>query len=232
MLIAEAHIELEVTVDKRATSQVPELPPELKDYFINEAYYRIVKTRYNKNNIYKASFEEIQKRTEDLKNLVVTEEINTIAVPYEANETRYPAVQADLPSLNIPYWFYLRSRCLVSKENCPDTWEWPKLVQQDDLEKVLDDPFNNPSKSNPVIYFENGNILVRTDNTYTVPAMKLTYIKQPTKVNIGTYGQPVQEFEISEHIHNEIVQLAADIIIENIESRRIQTIKQQLATIE
>jgi|1_EtaG_2_1085319.scaffolds.fasta_scaffold00175_9 hypothetical protein len=232
MLIPTAHIEFLITVDKQSTSQVPEMPDEMVDYFLNEAYGRFVKTRYAKNNIYKAGFEEIQKRTEDLKGLVVTELVTTIPVPYELDETAFPAVQAVLTDLTLPYWFYLRSRTLVTRESCSDKWKKPKLVQQDDLETVLEDPFNKPRTYRPVVYFENGNILIRTDGTFTVPSVKLTYIKEPLPVNLGTYGGAVQEFEISDHTHKEIVQLAADIAIENIESQRIQTLKQQLATIE
>ena len=232
MLIEEAHIEFELTVDKRSTSQVPEFPPEVIDYFLNEAQDRFSKTRYSKNNLYQKSFEESQKRTEDLKALVVTEEVETTQVTYELNELQFPAVQVELRNLPQNYWFFLRGRTKVVRDGCPDIWVSPKLVQQDDLETVLTDPFNRPTASDPIIYFENGNILIRTDNAFTVPAFKVTYIKEPRRVNVGTYGFPVQEFELSDHTHKEIVQLAADIAIENIESNRIQTIKQQLATIE
>lgn len=232
MTIAEAHIEFEITVDKRSTSQVPEMPPEVIDYFLNEAYMRFVKTRYGKNNIYKAGFEEIQKRTDDLRSLVITESVDTIAVPYEADETAFPAVQLDIADLTTKYMFYVRGRAGIKRGNCPILWIKPKLVQQDDLEVVLEDPFNRPSSGIPLIYFENGNIIIRTDSNYTVPKFKVTFVKFPTPVNIGTYGVPVQQFEIADHTHKEIIQLAADIAIENIESQRGQTIKQQVSTIE
>jgi len=51
-------------------------------------------------------------------------------------------------------------------------------------------------------------------------------------VNVGTYGQPVVEFDLPEHTHKEVVQLAVSIAVENIESQRINTIQQQLTTIE
>ena len=230
MLITDAHIEFEITLDKRSTSVAPEMPPEVIDYFINEAIARFVKTRYAKNNIYKAGFEETQKRTEDLRTLVSTEVQTTIAVPYE--DDNY--VQVDIPGFTGLYWFYLRMSAYVTKENCGSKYQEVKLVQQDDLQRVLRDPFNKPVFDKPVAYFENGNILLVSDDSFTITQAKVTYLRAPAIVNVGTYGgtPAVVEFDLPDHTHKEIVQLAADIAIENIESQRINTIKQQLATVE
>lgn len=229
MDIARFHIELDVAVDKRDNSAVPELSPELKDYFLNEAQDRFVKQRYGKNNLYKAGFEEIQKRTEDLKSLVVTNNVNTTAVTYEDNTVR---VDIDTLPAGQEYMFYLRCRALLTKDNCDDKLVGVKLVQQDDLNRVLADPFNRPRYGWPVAYFEDRDIFVLSDGTFTIPSVRLTYLKRPAQMNLGTYGQPLVQCELSEYVHKEIVQLAADIILENIESNRIQTIKQQLASIE
>lgn len=226
MTVDEAQIELEITVDKRSTSQAPELSPEVQDYFLNEATARYVKTHYSKNNIYKAGFEEIQKRTDDLRTLIVTEEMPVVVVPYEdAN-----FVQVELEDTANQYWFYLRGRAQVTKENCGSQWKRVKLVQQDDLEKVLDDPFNKPTYTRPVIYFENGNIICVSDSSFTIDSFKVTYLKEPAQVD--SQSVPQVQWDMPEHTHKEIVQLAADIIIENIESQRIQTIQAQLAKTE
>ena len=228
MTIDEAHIEFEVTLDKRSTSQAPEMSAEVIDYFLNEGIARFVKTRYSKNNIYQAGFEEIQKRTEDLRTLVVTEERPVVPVPYE--DANY--VQVELPDTANQYWFYLRGRAEVTKGTCDPVYNGVKLVRQDKLERVKIDPFNKTTASRPVVYFENGNIIIITDSTFTVDNFKITYLKEPAKVNDGTYGQPVVQFNMPEHTHKEIVQLAADIALENIESQRVQTMPNQITRIE
>lgn len=227
MTIDEAHIEFEITLDKRSTSQAPEMPAEVIDYFLNEAIARFVKTRYGKNNIYQAGFEEIQKRTEDLRTLVVTESLPTIAVPYETTDY----VQVDLTATSAEYWFFVRGRAEVSN-TCGTGFKKIKLIQQDDLEVVLEDPFNSPKAGRPIVYFENGNIIIVSDGTFTVSNFKLTFIKQPAQVDDGTYGNPAVQFDMPEHTHKEIVQLAADIAIENIESQRVQTMPSQLSKTE
>lgn len=226
MTIAEAHIEFDVTLDKRFTSQTPELPPEIIDYFINEAQARYVKTRYGKNNFYQAGYEEIQKRTDDLKNIVKTVIIDTTDVSYEDDVVRANLDDAD------NYWFFLRGRVLSSNASCGEQWKKPKRVQQDDLETVREDPFNKSYYEQPVIYFEDGDVFILNDGTFTTPQYKLTYLQKPSVVNVGTYGGPVVEFNMPEHTHKEIVQLAAMIAVENIESPRVQTLTQQLGQLE
>ena len=228
MDIERFHIELQIAVDKRDNSSVPELPPEVMDYFLNEAQDRFIKTRYGKNNIYKAGFEEIQKRTDDLKALVVTDTVTTSVVSTEENTER-----VDLDSLDNDYMFYIRSRAEILKDGCDAKYVGVKFIQQDDLNRVLDDPFNKPKYGWPVVYFEDRDIFVISDNTYTVPRVKLTYIKRPAQMkNAYVSDATLVECELSEYTHKEIVQLAADIILENIESQRFQSIKQQLTSIE
>lgn len=225
MTIDEAHIEVEVTVDKRSTSQAPELPAEVIDYFLNEATARYVKTRYGKNNLYQAGFEEIQKRTEDLRTLVVTEDMAVATVTTEDNT--YAVTLDDTAN---QYWFFLRGRAVVTSDNCGTKTMRVKQIQQDDLNKVLIDPFNKPIYYRPIIYFENGQIYVVTDGDFTIDSFKLTYLKEPQQVD--STSSPQVEWDMPEHTHKEIVQLACDIIIENIESQRINTIKGQLQNVE
>ena len=228
MTIEEAHIELEISVDKRSTSQVPELPPEMKDYFLQTASESFVKTRYGKNNMYKSGFEEIQKRTEDLKTLVINWTDDT--VPDSINSFDSNAVVMPLP---LDYWFWVRGRAYVSRDNCPDGWaRGIRLVTHDKLEKVRHDPFNKSVADQPVVYFEEGNIKILEGDKFEVTKFQLAYIKHPAKVNIGTYGQDKVEFDLPSHTHKEIIQLATETIIENVESRRVQTNKQNLMTME
>ena len=100
------------------------------------------------------------------------------------------------------------------------------------METVRIDPFNKSQYEDPVIYFEDGDVFILNDGTFTTPQYKLTYFRKPADVNVGTYGQPVVEFDMPEHTHKEIVQLAAMIAVENIESPRVQTLTPQAGQLE
>ena len=227
MNIARFHIEYQLTVDKRDSSAVPELEAEVIDYFLNEAQERYIKSRYESLNVYKAGFEAIQKRTDDLRSIVKTEDINTAVVAGETN-----TFKAVLSGTTSPYMFYIRGRANMVKTGCANKTQGVNLVRHDSLDRILLDPFNKPNYGNVVAYFEDSDFFVITDGTFTVPSVKITFLKRPNLMNVGSYGGAVVDCELPEHTHKEIVQYAADITFENIESKRLETVKRQLLNIE
>ena len=225
MNIATAHIEFKLALDKVSSSSYPELLPEEVDYFLNEATARFVKQRYYKNNLFNLGFEEIQKRTEDLKGIVVTNDVASVIATGEERTYKY-----SLSSLTPPYLFYIRGRVLVTKSGCDPTYKSIKIVQQDDLEKLKLDPFNKTSVLEPLAYFEDGSIYVLYDTSFGLGNIRVTYLRKPTVI---VYTNSSNELcELSEHTHKEIVQLAVNIAIENIESKRLVTQSEQMKTIE
>lgn len=239
MTVERLHIELDITLDKIDSNSYPELLSQEKDYYINEAIARIVKQRYGLNNIYQQGFEQIQKRTEDLKNLVVTKfaALSMLENYSSFGETVY---KADLSSLfndvdlnNVSsdqYMFYIKSLSTICKNNCCVKAKG-KLVQQDDLSVLFEDPFNKPTKNKVLFFFEEGNINIATDGS-EVESFAVTFIKKPAVVNLGNYGEPKVECDLSEHLHKEIIQEAAMIVIENLESPRIQSQQSNVQKVE
>lgn len=232
MTIQEFHTQFKVFFDKTDSAAYPEFLDGEIDIYLNEAQERIVKQRYGKNNIYRAGFEEVQKRTDDLKNLVETKfcPLTPATVYTEVGENVF---RADLDSLfddaglnnqaEEVYQFYLKSMARTCDSNDCCIWSRVKLVQHDDISSIGGDPFNKPMQSRPIIFFEGGDIFVWTAPGLTVEGFQVTFIKRPAQVNIGTYGQPVVECELSEHLHKELLQEAIQIAIENIGSPRVQT---------
>jgi len=236
MTIEQFHREFKVFFDKADSSAYPEFLDGEIDIYLNEAQERIVKQRYGKNNVYRSGFEEIQKRTEDLKELVVTKftSLSQNTAYQDVGDNVYKADLKDLyddANLNTTaseeYQFFLKAiaeTCQVNDnqlECC--TWSRVKLVQHDDISTVANDPFNKPKKGRPIIFFEEGSIFVWTAEGYEVNGFQVTFIKRPAVMNIGTYGSVVTECELSEHLHKELLQEAIQVALENIGSPRVQT---------
>jgi len=230
MLITEFHREYKIAMDKVDSSAYSEIKPWEVDYFLNEAQDRFVKTRYGKNNIYQEGFEESQKRTDDLKRLTMTK-FTEVSVHADLNFFGDLIYKADLDSLfddeglltaaSDEYMFYIKSIAYVNKGNC-GAWRKVNLVQQNDLTVLMDDPFNRPTPDNVIIYFEDGDIFCVCGSA-SIDKFQVTFIKRPVQMNIGSYGEPTSECELSEHTHREIVQMAVTITLENIESQRVQS---------
>tara|TARA_R110000772_G_scaffold109993_7_gene213408 strand:+ start:240 stop:962 length:723 start_codon:yes stop_codon:yes gene_type:complete len=240
MTIAEMHLEYKIFRDAIDSSAYPEMLDEEIDITLNEAMDRIVKTRYGKNNLYRKGFEESQKRTDDLKELVVSRFPNlSLVSQYTSIGKR--VFQADLSpgglyndaaqtsSATEEYMFYIKADVLTVSANCPTGKRSSiNLVQQDDLYAIQGDPFNSPSVSNPVGFFEEGNLFVQTSNDGTVSNLLITFIKRPIRMDLST----LTDCELSEHLHKEIVQMAVDISLENLQSPRVQTNIKNIQTIE
>ncbi len=222
MNIERAHIEFLVLIDKQSSGQIAELPPEVIDLHLSVAQESFIKTRYGGNNIYKTGDESSQKRTEDLKKITTTVDVNTTKT-----ENIYKVVLPD------DYMIFRKARAFVSNTVCPVFLANKlNLVQHDDYSEVINDPFNKSCLLEPIFYFEDDQIYLESDGTFDIPKIRLTYIKYPKNVNIGTYGEDKVEFSLSEHTHREIITMAVTNAIEVIESSRVKTVQLPNSTIE
>ena len=76
---------------------------------------------------------------------------------------------------DVKYMFYLRSR--VEVNNGCTGWRQVNLVKQDDLETIYVDPFNRPSSSNPIIYFEDNSVFIVCGDG-SAESLMITFIKK------------------------------------------------------
>ena len=243
MTIAEMHLEFKISRDAVDSNAYPELLDAEIDYYLNEAMDRFVKTRYNKNNTYGKGFEEIQKRTDDLKRLTISKFAQVTSVPYYTSIGK-SIFRADVDTLfdddaltspaTEQYMLYIKSvvdTCTDNTETCCG-WKDVSLRQQDDLSPVGGDPFNKPRAGSPVVFFEDGDLFVWTQDGGVIRNVLLTFIKKPIRVDLGTYGGVATDCELSEYTHKEIVQLAVDISLENLQSPRVQTNEENVQKME
>jgi len=123
---------------------------------------------------------------------------------------------------NEEYMFFVQATANVGN-SCGDKYQFVRLIQQNNFEIILKDPFNKPRTDYPVMYFEEGDIYICAGDG-KVNDFLLTFIKFPKQMNLGTYSDSdSQGCELSEHMHKEIVQAAASIALENLGSQRTQS---------
>ena len=240
MNIQQMHIELMQSLDKLNSSAFADLMPEDRDYFLNEAIVRYTKTCYTGNNPLQAGFEVIQKRTDDLKTLVVTEFPTITTVTIEENiykaDLSLLYLDENLSSLSSnKYWFFIRGRARIVKSGCTSKYINIKIYQHDDLNNTFEDPFKRPTFNEAVGYFENGNLYIATINGTSIDRVKLSFIRKPIEVKYGSvYPIPTTDVDcdLPEHTHKEIIQTAVAVALEIMESIRLQTEMALKQTIE
>lgn len=189
------------------------------DLLLNQAQERIVKQRYGNSNIKRESFEETQKRTEDLKAIVVRSTLTPVA-----NAPDNIDINAQFVTLPTDHWFIVQERCTITYPDCKSATKTDIIpvytIQHNDVNKVIKNSFLKANKQRILRLMESGRVELIHDPTTTIIDYRLTYIKKPR--NISSIS-PLSNCELSEHLHDEIVDQAVLIALEDIEAKRQQT---------
>lgn len=226
MTIQEFHIGFDVELDKTLDFEYPYILPEKKDYWLNKAQERFIKSRAFGNNLYRTSFEESEKRIDDLRVIVKTSDpINTT----HTGNNFYTLLPDD-------YLYLVRHQCNTITSTC----NTPQLIagiqtSNDEINILKKDPFWEAINIEPLYYILGTKIVYETEGDFTVQSSILTYIRKYAQMRYGTqYISPTTDVqcELPEHTHHEILDIAISMMLENIESPRYQTNLNELTKIE
>lgn len=219
MNIKDMHIAFKIDLDKALSSNMPNFDVYQIDYLLYTAYIMLINQKFTGNNYLTAGFEENNKRISDIQALIVDEVIaGNITNKYAKNEVSFDISNIDM-MYPITSVFKFNDELFAQTVN----------TNHKDVNSLRMDVNNRPWIPIPISIYENNKIIVYIDPDdiskieTNYPELILTYIRNPKKFNFfSTNGE---EFEpiVPEHMHFEIVSLAVDLAIENIESQRVQT---------
>lgn len=94
-----------------------------------------------------------------------------------------------------------------------------RFAQQDDIFRMLDDPFNTTNEREPLTTIRQDFIDVYTNDIFIMESLKITYIRKPKPISLSLG----YNCELPDHTHREIVSMAASIILEEISDPRYKT---------
>ncbi len=221
MNIAEWHISFKQGMDKFDSLNYPNLEPEQIDLLFNQAIGMFVKQRYGYNNSKKESFEETQKRTEDLKTLVKT----SVIVPLTNNVNNID-LNSNFIDIPIDHWITIFEKANITYLNCNSvsTTEDVEIIpiQHNDYNKIINNPFAKPTTDKVLRLVTQEGIELLHSSDSTINNYKLRYIKEPAKVDLLNNV----DCDLTPMVHDEIISLAISIALENIEAERIKTYPQ------
>jgi hypothetical protein len=231
MTALEMHNLLRLKLDNVSSFQVPSFQTKELDDILTDSQLTVVKTYYNGNpNTNKKGFEQNQKRTDDLRTLVVTD-----VIPFdkfikdESNVAlgKY-VLKSDNSRLSERYMFYLKSYFVVEDKNCIGKFYsiWPRQTQHDDFATLMSDPFWKPTPKEPKLlfseefvemYFGKDPLSVFNSLTYY-----FTYLRYPNRISLIES----KDCELPDHLHQEIVNTATLKLLEYIQNPRTQSFAQ------
>ena len=124
MTITEMHQFFKVGVDKSESFSYPSFQSEEIDYFLNKAQERFIKQRYGINNLKGQGFEQTQKRTDDIREVIMYDNSTSLGLQLNGSNTddnkpyaKYYTLPNTAPSsVNDPgniYWFSIQEEAEV-----------------------------------------------------------------------------------------------------------------------
>ncbi len=235
MDVETMHIAVKQHLDKTTALDLAAYEPEEIDFWLNEAIRKFVKTRYSGFNIKRESFEETQKRTDDLRTLITSDALDLIA-----DVTDYPnAYKIDTgggKTWPTDYWFTI-SEEVTGTIATVSTRMGVTQCSHDEYRQKIDDPFSEHvlhyNNAKPLRFFDVDSVKLITDGNYTLETFHLTYLTQPTEVDSTvTPSSNNVNCNLPTHTHDEVAKMAADMMLENIEQPRYQTHMNEVNTME
>lgn len=223
----------------------PEMPTTSEiEHWLNTGVDKFIKTRYSGLNSKQQGFEQSQKRTDDIRTLVVSSNISVDQLTdYVADDT-YPYFKIDLPS---DYMFHISDTVGIKPVDTNTCWptnsqggyitKYGSAIEAtaDTLVNILNNSLSeyhlNHCTAKPVRIIRLNEVNLYTDNSYIIDEYRITYIRKPLVIDLMT--SPTADYtDMPEHTHTEIVKLAVEMYLENKNNPRVQTYPQEVATME
>lgn len=94
-----------------------------------------------------------------------------------------------------------------------------KFSQQDDIFRLLDDPFNSTTHTSPLTTIRGNFIDIYSNAIFITSSAKITYLRNPQPINLSLGI----DCELPDHTHEEIIAMAASSILEESADPRYKT---------
>jgi len=187
MTSSEMLREFKVGMDKIDSSSYPEIYDEQIFMYINKAIDSLV-------NEGRKVFEEDQIITDNLKSLIPNKPVRILPTSQTELETIF-----DLS--NQSYLFYIRSHITTQVGDIKGKAQ-VKVTQHDDIEIILEDPYNKPKPYKVPITFSRNTITAYSTKDFKINELYLVFVKKPAIVNSTT------QCDIDVQLHYSIVNTA------------------------
>lgn len=201
-------------------------------YWVNQAVMKFVKDRFNGNAPKRTSYEQNEKRTRDLINLL-REDV------WQTPEKVDPDIHCDYDEYEYTYpndmLYVLNEDVIISDtdgahkmDTCVFECTADNFMYR--VNNSLTDFHYRYHRARPLRIRTKDGFKLLTDKNYRIERYTLGYLKVPTEI---TNQNPFQEYgDFEDNIWAEIIKIAAQMYIENQQDPRYKTITQEVLTQE
>lgn len=205
--------------------------PDTSDslYWLNQAVNKFIKLRFNGDFTHRTSYEQNEKRRQDLLKLYQTEELTQTAVDVNTDYTRYvynyPTEMMYVLNEDVEIGIGDDSKSVSVFECTSDSFMYRMMNSLTDfhLHRGFARPLRVFSKSKD-------EISLYTDGKYTINKYTIGYLKYPTEINLVDKDAEYDDFD--DATLYEIIKMAAQMWLENQKDERYKTITNEVVTQE
>lgn len=208
MNVSQMHIGVNIGVQRIAANVHRGLLPEEVDYFLNSAMTEYIKSQVHA--LWDADSSIMRQRvTENLRPIIATHSFNTSTA-----SNHIPGARVyDISSLNPALSYYLESRSLIGQSFFNNRW-----VSHAQMRRYISTADNTPEYRELPVMLEGLSLFVMpSQGQSTIATQFLTYVYNPPVLAIST---PTQIPVLPDHSHREIVNIAVNMILEDLKVSR------------
>ena len=201
-------------------------------FWLNQAVAKFVKQRFGGDPVHNLSYEQTEKRREDLIKLFKS-------TVYTKSDMIYQNVQPNYDEYVIKYpedfLFALNEDVIISDNNGEHKMDTCVFECTQDsfmyrINNSLTDFHYRFHRARPLRVRNSNGCMLLTDKQYKISEYSLGYLRKPTEI---TLDNPYDEYEDFEDIiMPEIIKIAAQMYLENKKDERYKTITQEVNTQE
>jgi len=236
MIKSEFHNAVKIELDKTSSFELPAFLPEEIDYWLYQSVLRISEEKYN---TYLSEVDN-PKVQDELKFLLINNASITLDTPVSSDpsigrgkvyEISFNLTNGLANNFIYDLYIQLNNKLLEDGTLVTSVWQKCEKIKETDSFKYISSYFNTPYFEQPV-YYLGGSSETNTTSTSLIiitdyftssigSTIKVSYLKVPT--DIATLEDTDEYVDLPSHMHHNIVKLAAFLMLENIESQRVQT---------
>ena len=201
-------------------------------FWLNQAVAKFCKQRFNGDFVHDTSYEQTEKRREDLINLYKSIQYGKDDMTIDQSEPSYDSFKVIYPK---DFQFALNEDVIISDKNGDHKMNTCMFECTSDnfmyrVNNSLTDFHYRFHRARPLRVRLKDGCLLLTDKQYDVDTYVLGYLRKPKEI---TLDNPFNEYDdFQDIIIPEIIKIAAQMYLENKKDERYKTITQEVVTQE
>ena len=201
-------------------------------FWLNQAVAKFYKQRFNGDFIHDTSYEQTEKRREDLINLYKSIQYSKDDMTIDQSQPSYDSFKVIYPK---DFQFALNEDVIISDKNGEHKMNTCMFECTSDsfmyrVNNNLTDFHYRFHRARPLRVRLKDGCLLLTDKQYDVDTYVLGYLRKPKEI---TLDNPFDEYDdFQDIIIPEIIKIAAQMYLENKKDERYKTITQEVVTQE